>query len=287
MYMARARLSRGEFQTAAEMYKEIVRSMEERKLSDFLNLPVTPIIYARSNLARSLAEVGAFSEAAMHAGEAARRANATGQPESTVWAHWTLGLVALIRGAHKDAADVFDWLIDFCETHDLSAYSSRIMAALGRAKTRLGEFHQGLQLLEQAVLLDETAEPQTTRSFALTCLSEGYFMAGDFQRASIRASEALQQSCRNQERSVEAYASWLLALIRHSHDPEDGDAIGMLQTATQLATELSLNPLLAHCYLWFGEVYEARGDRPQAIENRERGQNLLEKLGMKPWFAVH
>jgi class 3 adenylate cyclase/tetratricopeptide (TPR) repeat protein len=287
MYMARARLSRGEFQTAAEMFKDIIRTMEERKLSDFLNLPVTPIIYARSNLARSLAEIGAFSEAAVHAGEAVRRANAAGQPESTVWAHWNLGLVALIQGAHKDAAPVFDWLINFCATHDLNAYSSRIMAALGRAKIRLGEIHQGLQLLEQAVLLDETAEPQTTRSFTLACLSEGHFMAGDFQQASTKASEALQLSRSNQERSVEAYASWLLALIHHSHAPEAEDALGMLQTATQLATELSLTPLLAHCHLWFGEVYETRGDRPKAIEYRERGQSLLEKLGMKPWFAVH
>ena len=286
MYMARARLSRGEFQTATEMFKDIIRTMEERKLSEFLNLPVTPIIYARSNLARSLAEVGAFSEAAVHAGEAVRRANAGGQPESIVWGHWAIGLVALIQGAHKDAAPVFEWLLDFCATHDLDAYPSRIMAALGRTKTRLGELDRGLQLLEQAVVLDETAEPQTTRSFTLTCLSEGHFMAGDFEQASTRANEALQLSRKNQERSVEAYASWLLALSYHSQVPGAEDALGMLQTATRIATELSLNPLLAHCHLWTGEVYEAGGDRPKAVEHRERGQSLLEKLGMKPWFAL-
>jgi tetratricopeptide (TPR) repeat protein len=161
------------------------------------------------------------------------------------------------------------------------------MAALGRTKTRLGQLDEGLQLLEQAVLLDETAEPQTTRSFTLTCLSEGHFLAGDFQQASTRAREALQLSRSNQERSIEAYASWLLALILHSHSPGTKDSLNMLETATRIATELSLNPLLAHCHLWFGEVYDAQGDRPQAMEHRERGQSLLEKLGMKPWFAVH
>ena len=168
MYMARARLSRGEFRTAIAMFQDIIRDMEERQLDEFLDLPVLPGIYARSNLATSLAAVGAFTEAVAHANEAVRRATAAGQPETIIWASWGMGLVALIQGASAEAVRVFDELLDFCRTHDLDAYPSRIMAALGRAKARVGKVDEGLLLSEQAVALDTTAEPQTTHSFALT-----------------------------------------------------------------------------------------------------------------------
>jgi class 3 adenylate cyclase/tetratricopeptide (TPR) repeat protein len=144
MYMARARMARGEYRPAIRTFEEIIEELETKPPDDFHGLPVLPAAFARSNLAACLAEVGAFEEAAAHASEAARRADAIGQPDSIMWAYWSIGSVALSRGASGEAVVVFDRLLDVCRTHDLDAYASRIMAALGRTMARIGQVKEGL-----------------------------------------------------------------------------------------------------------------------------------------------
>jgi tetratricopeptide (TPR) repeat protein len=286
LYIVRARLCRGECRPAIEMYQGIIQALDEKRPDDFLNLPVLPGVFARSILAATLAEVGAFPEAAAHAREAVRRADASGQPDSIMWANWGTGLVALIRGDSGEAIRVFDRLLDLCRTHDLDAYASRIMAALGCARARVGQVNEGLLLLEQAVALDTSAEPQVTRSFALTALAEACFLAGDLGKALTIATQVVQRTRALEERSAEAYACWLLAIIQNARADDLEAADSMFQAATAIGNELGLQPLLAHSHLGFGELYERRGCRPDANAHRERGQRLLGALGMKPWFTL-
>lgn len=286
IYLARARLNRGECQAAIDMLRSIIRALDERPIDDFLGLPVLPAAFARSQLSASLAEVGAFAEAAAHAREAIRRAEASGQPDSIMWAYWSMGLVVLTRGDAEEAVRVFDHLLELCGTHDLDAYASRIMAGLGCTKARLGQIAEGLKLLEQAVALDSSAEPQTTRSFSLTALSEASFLAGDLARARTIAGEAIELTRAHEERSAGAYASWLMAMIHSASADEFELAAELFDTVMATATELSLRPLLAHCHLGFGDLYERRGQRAKAIEYQTQGSQLLRALGMKPWFQL-
>jgi tetratricopeptide (TPR) repeat protein len=158
MYMVRARICRGECQAAIEMYQSIVCALDERPPDDFLDLPVLPGVFVRSQFAAALAEMGAFARAAARAAEAAVLADASGQPDSIMWANWGIGSVALVRGASADAVRVFDRLLDLCRTHDLDAYASRIMAALGCARARAGQVGEGLPLLEQAEVMGDNGD---------------------------------------------------------------------------------------------------------------------------------
>jgi tetratricopeptide (TPR) repeat protein len=286
MYMARARLARGEYRPAIGTFEEIIRELETKPPDDFHGLPVLPAAFARSNLAACLAEVGAFEEAAAHATEAARRADAIGQPDSIMWAYWSIGSVALSRGASGEAVVVFDRLLDVCRTHDLDAYASRIMAALGLTMARIGQVKEGLLLLEKAVVLDASAEPQMTRSFALTALAEALLLGGELEKALTVGTQAVQRTRAHEERAAEAHACWLLATIHNARAIDLDDAAGMFETATTIASELGLQPLLAHCHLGYGELHERRGLRPKAIEHRDRGQDHLDKMGMKRWFKL-
>ena len=286
MYMARARLLRGECRTAIAMFQEIIGALEKRARDKFLGLPVLPAAFARSNLAVSLAEVGAFEEATMHASEAAHRADASGQPDSIMWAHWSIGVVALTRGATGEAVRVFDRLLNLCNAHDLTAYTSRIMAALGCSMSRVGQLREGLHLLEQAVALDGSAEPQTTRSFALTALAEACYLVGDLEKALQVATQALTRTRAHEERSAEAHACWLLAMIHSAGASDFETATQMFQVATAIASELGLQPLSAHCYLGLADFYERKGQREEALALRARNQDLLDRLGMKPWFRA-
>jgi class 3 adenylate cyclase/tetratricopeptide (TPR) repeat protein len=287
MYRARAMMARGEYPLAIGTFEEIIRELDAKPPNDFHGLPVLPATVARSNLSACLAEVGAFKEAAAHASEAARLADAIAQPDSIIWGYWSIGSVALSRGASGEAVVVFDRLLDVCRTHDLDAYASRIIAALGRTKARLGQVKEGLSLLEKAVALDASAEPQITRSTALTALSEAFLLAGELEKALTVGTEALQRTRAHEERGAEAHACWLLATIHSARAIDLDAAVGMFETATANATELGLLPLLAHCHLGYAHLQERQGLQPKAVELRDRGQRLLfNQLGMKPWFQI-
>jgi hypothetical protein len=61
-------------------------------------------------------------------------------------------------------------------------------------------------------------------------------------------------------------------------------ATQMFQVATDIASELGLQPLTAHCYLGLADFYERKGQHEEAVALRARSQDLLDRLGMKPWF---
>jgi class 3 adenylate cyclase/tetratricopeptide (TPR) repeat protein len=286
MYMARATLCRGERREAILMYRNIIQALDERPSDEFLDLPVLPAVVARNFLATALAEGGAFAEAAAHNCEAARRADVSGLPDSIMWANWSVGLVALIQGDPAKAIRAFDRLLEICSTHDLDVYASRIMAALGCAKARAGQVSEGLMLAEHAVALDASAENLITKSFAVTALSETALLSGELDKALTFATQAVERTKLHGERSAEAYAHWLLATIQSVRALDLKLAADMFGSATTIATELGLQPLLAHCQLGLGDLYERMGSPTEANKRRERGQRLLKELGMKSWFNL-
>ncbi len=286
IYMARARLARGECREAIEMLQETIRALNEKPADDFLGLPVLPAVFARSHLAASLAETGDFGEAAAHASEAARRAASCRQPDSIMWADWSRGRVAMLQGAAGEAVRVFEGLRNLCRAHDLDAYTSRSMAGLGCARARIGLVEEGLQLLERAVAMDASAEPMTTRSFALNALAEALFLGGEEERARAACNQALQFTREHEERGAEAYACFLLGLIHKARTGESEAAEGYLRAAASIASDCGLRPLLAHCQLGFAELHRKRGDAGEAREHLERGRSMLAALGMKQWFGL-
>jgi hypothetical protein len=117
-------------------------------------------------------------------------------------------------------------------------------------------------------------------------LSEALLLAGELEKALTVGTQALERTRTHAERGAEAHACWLLATIHSARAIDLDAAAGMFGTATATATELGLLPLLAHCHLGFGELHERQGLRPKAIEHRNRGQDHLVKMGMKPWFKL-
>lgn len=286
MYMARARQARGEFRQAIELFEKILAMLAVRPTDDFHGLPVLPAAFVRSSIAICLAVIGEFEKAEASAAESARRADAVGQPDSIMWAYWSVGSVALNRGDSDAALLVFDRLLDVCATHDLDAYASRIMAGLGRTKARLGHVREGLELLEKAVALDEVVEPQITRSLTLTAYVEALVQAGEFGKALQTANELTERARRLGERGAEAHACWLAAVIHAAQAVDLAAGEAAIETATRIATDLELRPLLAHCYLTGADLQRRSGLQAQAVSLQDRGEKLLGQLGMKRWFAA-
>jgi predicted ATPase/class 3 adenylate cyclase len=286
LYMARARLARAECRAAIEILHEVIEALNEKPADDFLGLPMLPAAAARSVLAVSLAEMGDFDAAAAQASEAANRAASSRQPDSIMWGNWSCGLVAMLRGAADEALGIFERLHELCRAHDLDAYTSRAMAGLGRAKARLGLVKEGLQLLETAVAMDASAEPKTTRSFALNALAEALFLGGENERALAACDQAFQFAREHEERGAEAHACFLLGLIHTVRTGDFETAAGYLQAAASIASDCGLRPLLAHCHLGLAQLHRERGDPAEGRDCLERGRGMLTALAMKQWFLI-
>ncbi len=286
MYVARAMRSLGRYSAAVATYREAANGMDDGPLDDFLILRVPPAARVRGQMAVVLAEVGDFDEAEAQAAKAVRRSNASNQPDAMMWSHWGYGMVMLLRGNAREAVGIFDHLLRLCKAHDLDAYLSRIMAALGCAKARSGQIRDGLQLLREAVALDRSDEARTTHAFALTALAEASLLAGDAEDALLHVTESLRQANKYRERGEAAHARWLHATIL-SVSGESSDAAGtMFMDVAGIAAELGMKPLLAHCYLGLGDLDVSYRVTPAAYAPRERGLRLLETLGMRRWIDL-
>jgi class 3 adenylate cyclase/tetratricopeptide (TPR) repeat protein len=283
-YMARARQARGEYQEAIGLFEEILDAVEQ-KPNDFQGLPVLPAAFVRSHLVVCLTEIGAFEKAEAYATEAAHRADAVGQPDSIMWAYWSIGLATLSKGDCQGAVLVFNRLLDVCTTHDMDAYASRILAGLGRSMARLGQVREGLSLLEKAVALDETAEPQITRCSTLIAFAEALLLAGELDKALTTVTDVLQRTKDREERGHEAHASWLAAAIHSARAVDHEAADVMLETARGIATELNLRPLLAHVHLASANLCRRRGLHADAEVWQDCGQKGLDELAIKPWLS--
>ena len=105
-----------------------------------------------------------------------------------------------------------------------------------------------------------------------------------FRLGVIRGAAAV--AVRFQERGEEAYARWLHATILSVRGDCSQAAGRMFVDAAELAAELGMKPLLAHCHLGLGDLDLSRAVPPERSARRERGLRLLETLGMRRWINL-
>ena len=151
---------------------------------------------------------------------------------------------------------------------------------------RIGQVGEGLSLLEKAVALDASAEPQITRSLTLIAFAEALLLAGEHEKALTAVNEALDRTRTLEERAAEGHACWLRGTIDTVRALDLEAAASMFERATEIATQLNLRPLVAHCHLGFADLYERRGLQAEAATFRNLGQGLLHELGMKRWLKA-
>jgi hypothetical protein len=150
---------------------------------------------------------------------------------------------------------------------------------------RLGQVGEGLALLEKAVALDETAEPQFTRTSTLIAYAEALLLAGDLDKALTTVTDVLQRTKDREERGHEAHASWLAAAIHSARAVDFDAAAALLESARGIATELELRPLLTHTHLASAELCRLRGLHADADAWQDRAHKGLDELAIKPWFS--
>jgi hypothetical protein len=166
-----------------------------------------------------------------------------------------------------------------CEGVPIPAFWPFAAAALGYAYTLAGRSDEGVPLVVQAV---ERA-PSVLR---LTLLAESYLGADRSGEAGPVADRALTLARYHKERGNEAWLLRLLGEIAARAQPPDVQAAERYYRAARaLAEELGMRPLVAHCHLGLGTLYQ-KAERDQAARRElAAAAELYHALAMPLWLA--
>ncbi|HTC25359.1 MAG TPA: tetratricopeptide repeat protein, partial [Gemmatimonadales bacterium] len=267
-------------QRAIDVFSEVMDSLTGDLVWDHLGLPILPAVFARSHVVACQTEIGAFGEAAVHAEEAVRLAEATGHPDTMLWAYRGVGFLHLGRGDGGDAVRVLERAFALIQAADLPVYVAPISAELGSAYALDGHPDQALSLLERAV---EVAMARSQKA----SLPPIFLRLGEVNLALERTKEAQEAAVRaldlfraQSEHGNEAHGLRLLAEIAARGDDTDS-ARESYAAAMALASERGMRPLVARCRLGLGLMWRRRGESSLARAELTEAVRDLRDMGMR------
>jgi class 3 adenylate cyclase/tetratricopeptide (TPR) repeat protein len=283
--LGRAYCALGEYSRAIECFKGTAATLhgdQARERFDQLNFPSAG---SRSWLARCCADRGQFAEGLAWANEAVHITEALDHPFGRAVGYRNMGYVYLIQG---DLDNAIPWLERSLEVgrlwhnlHDRPDATS----TLGCAYARVGRVAEALPLLEEGVAESLNVYRWADYSLRLAWLGEAYLLAGRAEDALDTAGRALQRAQQQKERGHEGWVLRLLGEIATTADPPNvAQAEGYYGEALALAEELEVRPLVAHCHLSLGTLYQKVGRDEQAHAELATAAEMYRSMEMTLWL---
>jgi len=243
------------------------------------NLP-TPV-GSRTWLALCLASRGQFDESVAWATAAVELADKGSPLVAQLWANYTLGRVHCIRGHFAQALASLERAAALLERGPFPIYAPRVLASLGTVYTAGGSPKDGLALLERAAAEGEANRVLYEHAMVLVQLGEAQLESCP-DEAERRGIQALELARRHGERGSEAWAGHLLSRASAARPPARLDAAFAHATqALALADQLGLRPLVAHCHLGLGRLYERAGKSGEAQEHLTSALSMYGEMDIR------
>jgi tetratricopeptide (TPR) repeat protein len=160
-----------------------------------------------------------------------------------------------------------------------------IAADLGVAQAQCGRIADGMALVNEAVERANNIGRISRLPLLLVKCGAVHLRAGDTQKAGDCAGEALRRATEQKERGNVVYARWLLGAICASVQSGSPEVEAHYQAALQLARELGMRPLVAHCHAGLARYYARVLARRQAQAHRTAAACLYRAMGMRYWLS--
>jgi class 3 adenylate cyclase/tetratricopeptide (TPR) repeat protein len=241
-------------------------------------------IESQAWLARTLSVLGAFAEGRRHGEEALRLATLAGRGNTPIIVHLCLGNVYLVQGDLEHAIQVFEQGLALCRASGNRNALRTIVAGLGYAAALQGRLVEGRALVEEGIS-ENIRTGARQRPLLVAWLSEVCRLAGRSEEAWQYAHQALGLARQFKDRGDEAYALHQLGTVHaHADPPDTTQAATHYQQALVLAEELGMRPLVAHCHLGLGRLYQQTGRREQARAALAAAIDLYRAMDMAFWL---
>ena len=285
-YLGCAHITAGDYLEAEELFANIVQSLVGELERDRCGLPFVPAVVARSWLVWSLAERGQFDGGMVYAQEALNIAKEVGHPFNLAHIYYDLGYYHGVKGELDQAVEALDKAFTFVREWNLTYLSPFIMGFFGHVCALSGRVEEGIALLKQATSDYESMGLGLFRSLVNMQLGEALWLGRRLEDSMTVTQDALSLARKRGERGHEAYALRVLGEI--SSDPDRSDyenAETHFMEALSLAETLGMRPLVAHCHLGLGRLYQRQGDGgdKKAKEHLVRASTLYSDMDMQFW----
>ena len=274
----------GDYRETERLCRTLIDALPGDLSRKRLGLVAYPAVVARAFLARALAELGVFDEGRNHGQEAVRLAEVLDHPFSLIWASLNLGRLEGLRGDFIRAIMPLERAVALSQEWDIAYLTPIAQAALGHVYARSGRVEEGVSWLRQALAGYASAGIGYLHSMSTLQLGEAHLLADRVEEAWEFGTRAMVLARERGERGHEAWAHLLLGETASRRDcPDVSAAEAHCATATALAAELGMRPLVAHCHFCLGKLYR-RADDPRAPEGLTTAMNLFRDIGMQFWL---
>jgi tetratricopeptide (TPR) repeat protein len=286
IFLGRAVHSLGEYRRSAALAQAALACLDGSDLaSDRLGLVGFPAITSRSILVLSLLEQGELAEGLAHAQEALRIADRLDHPLSLAIAYYYVGHANLVLGDLEQAISALERAVEISQANSVRFLTPVAATDLGHAYALCSRLPDALRMLEQAAGQVDLSMQGFSKTRALVSLGRAYLVLGRREDAHEIAGRAmaLAQDC--QERGNEAWTSALLGEIAAHGEPQSVEqAESHYHQALALADELGMRPLVAHCHLGLGTLYQKIGRGEQAQVELTAAAEMYRGMEMAFWL---
>ena len=140
------------------------------------------------------------------------------------------------------------------------------------------ESHKGLEILSQLVSL-QRAVPWIWSEVVAVFLGEGYYLAGEYDKARQTLEEILEMQEQNQYgmKFVIGSAHRLLGEVAMVTNPSE--ASSHFEEGIEVLSKIKAENELALAYAGYGRYHKQQGDLPQAHEYLTKALETFDRLG--------
>jgi class 3 adenylate cyclase/tetratricopeptide (TPR) repeat protein len=243
-------------------------------------------VVCRSHLVQCLAATGAFDQGIRYGEEAIQIANEVEHPVSRIYVNCSLGVLFLFRGECDKAVRLLDLSLKICRSAAVPVYVPFVASRLGAAYATAGQIAEALPYLEQGVGDSASVGRVGFLSLSMVWLGEGYLLAGRIKEADDVARRALELAQTHKERGHEAWALKVLGDIAAHARPGSDESDVFYRRALELARELGMRPLEAHCHAGLSNLKLAQGQTGLAHEELRAAVELYDSMKMPLWSIL-
>ncbi len=191
-----------------------------------------------------------------------------------VFAAWTLSMAYTWRGDVGRGVEYGELALQKAVTPADKGWAQR---GLGWALCRAGEANRGVELLASLVPIFRASRYKPFEIPTTCNLGEGYWLAGDDDKARQTLEEGLEIADRCGARYYVGFAQRLLGEIALKTNP--AQAAAHFEKSIAILKEIKAENELALAYTGFGRLYKKQGQVAQAREYLTKALEIFERLG--------
>jgi tetratricopeptide (TPR) repeat protein len=258
---------RGDFERVLVLKEDVLRTMKQQ-----FNLRWHS--FALSIASRAYACLGRWDEAVEEAQKALSVAEDFSDNSLISFVAWNLAIVYTWKGDLAGAVEYGELAVQKAPTPGDKAWAQR---SLGWALCRSGELNRGIELLITVLPILRAGRFIPTEIPLMCFLGEGYWLAGEDDKARQTLDEGLEMAERYGVRYFAGFAHRLLGEIALKTNPTQAEP--HFAKSIAIFQKIKAENELAMAYAGYGRLLKKQGEIAQAREYLTKALETFERLG--------